>query len=186
MRLADGTASYRRPRFQNHHHLQRQAHLADINNKPGDFIVRRHPRPDGKIRAYEIRIFNGVRGEGQFPMAKPDQVMTNATVKEVMTNATAATSFGSTRAPASSSSSPSTAQPLQEPLTQPGRASDDTPAEPAPAASAKPNSKSPPTWPCRRHPPRRSSMLKPGAKVSVVVNVALDGAATATRITISE
>ena len=61
--------------------------LADI--RPGDFIASGGTRgPDGKIHANEIRIFTGAMGEGQYPMAKPDQVMTNATVTEVMTDAT--------------------------------------------------------------------------------------------------
>jgi len=61
--------------------------LADI--KPGDFIASGGTRgPDGTIHANEIRIFSKPGGEGQFPMAKPDQVMTNATVTEVMTDAT--------------------------------------------------------------------------------------------------
>jgi hypothetical protein len=61
--------------------------LADI--KPGDFIASGGTRgPDGKIHANEIRIFSAPGGEGQFPMAQPGQVMTNATVKEVMTDAT--------------------------------------------------------------------------------------------------
>jgi hypothetical protein len=61
--------------------------LADI--KPGDFIASGGTRgPDGKIRANEIRIFAAPAGEGQFPMAQPNQVMTNASVTAVMTNAT--------------------------------------------------------------------------------------------------
>ena len=66
--------------------------LADI--KPGDFVASGGTRgPDGTITANEIRIFSGARGEGQFPMAGPNQVMTNATVtavatQQVMTNAT--------------------------------------------------------------------------------------------------
>ena len=61
--------------------------LADI--KPGDFIASGGTKgPNGVIRANEIRIFTAPGGEGQFPMAKPGQVMTNATVEEVMTNAT--------------------------------------------------------------------------------------------------
>jgi hypothetical protein len=62
--------------------------VADI--RPGDFVASGGTRgADGKIHANEIRIFTGgARGEGQFPMSQPGQVMTNATVKEVMTDAT--------------------------------------------------------------------------------------------------
>ena len=40
------------------------------------------------LRATEIRIFSAPAGEGQFPMTKPGQTMTNATVKQVVTGAT--------------------------------------------------------------------------------------------------
>jgi hypothetical protein len=61
--------------------------LADI--KPGAFIASGGTKgPDGKIHANEIRIFSAPGGEGQYPMAQPGQVMTNATVKEIMTDAT--------------------------------------------------------------------------------------------------
>jgi hypothetical protein len=63
--------------------------LADI--KPGDFVASGGTRgPDGKIHANEIRIIAAPTpaGEGQFPMAQPGQVMTNATVKQIMTDAT--------------------------------------------------------------------------------------------------
>jgi hypothetical protein len=63
--------------------------LADI--KPGDFVASGGTKgPDGKLHANEIRIIAAPTpaGEGQFPMAQPGQVMTNATVKQVMTDAT--------------------------------------------------------------------------------------------------
>jgi len=61
--------------------------LADI--KPGDFIASAGTRgADGVLRANEIRIFSAPLGEGQFPMTKPGQTMTNATVKQVVTGAT--------------------------------------------------------------------------------------------------
>jgi hypothetical protein len=61
--------------------------LADI--KPGDFIASAGTRgADGVLRANEIRIFSAPAGEGQFPMTKPGQTMTNATVKQVTTGAT--------------------------------------------------------------------------------------------------
>ena len=62
--------------------------LADI--KPGDFIASGGTRgPDGVIRANEIRIFSGgAGGEGQFPMAQPGDVMTNATACRAETGAT--------------------------------------------------------------------------------------------------
>jgi hypothetical protein len=61
--------------------------LADI--KPGDFIASAGTRgADGMLRANEIRIFSAPAGEGQFPMTKPGQTMTNATVKQVITGAT--------------------------------------------------------------------------------------------------
>jgi hypothetical protein len=61
--------------------------LADI--RPGDFIASAGTRgPDGVLRANEIRIFPAPLGEGQFPMTKPGQTMTNATVKQVVTGAT--------------------------------------------------------------------------------------------------
>src|SRR5262245_11139136 len=61
--------------------------LADI--KPGDFIASAGTRgSDGVLRANEIRIFSTPAGEGQFPMTKPGQTMTTATVKQVITGAT--------------------------------------------------------------------------------------------------
>src|SRR6478672_10892739 len=61
--------------------------LADI--KPGDFIASAGTRgADGMLRATEIRIFPAPAGEGQFPMTKPGQTMTNATVRQVITSAT--------------------------------------------------------------------------------------------------
>ncbi len=63
-----------------------KATLADI--KPGDFVATGGTLgADGKIHSNEIRIFPEAmrgRGEGQFPMQQPGQIMTNATIEQVV------------------------------------------------------------------------------------------------------
>lgn len=156
--------------------------LADI--KPGDFIASGGTRgPDGKIHANEIRIFTGARGEGQFPMAQPNQVMTNATVTQVMTNATVKQVGESSGVPVIKLTFHGSGAPGSPACT--GRAADapggagtgcvgetefDVPANVAVVASL----------------PGDPSMLKPGAKASINVSVSPEGTATATRITIAE
>lgn len=151
--------------------------LADI--KPGDFIASGGTRgPDGKIHANEIRIFSGVRGEGQFPMSQPGQVMTNATVKAVETGATVKQvgsvggvpmiklSYHGAGAPgAANCTGRSTDAPGGEGKGCVGETEFDVPANTPVVASL----------------PGNPAMLKPGAKASMTV---ANGAAT--RVTISE
>ncbi len=151
--------------------------LADI--KPGDFIASGGTRgPDGKIHANEIRIFPGVRGEGQFPMSQPGQVMTNATVKAVETGATVKQvgsvggvpmiklSYHGAGAPgAANCTGRSTDAPGGEGKGCVGETEFDVPANTPVVASL----------------PGNPAMLKPGAKASMTV---ANGAAT--RVTVSE
>lgn len=156
--------------------------LADI--KPGDFIASGGTRgPDGKIHANEIRIFSGVRGEGQFPMAKPDQVMTNATVKEVMTNATVKQVGTSSGVPVIKLSFHGDAAPGAANCT--GRAAD-APGGPGTGCVGETEFEVPANTPVVATLPGDVSMLKPGAKASVNLMQAADGSMSATRITISD
>jgi len=182
MKLADGTVATAALAPNTTITFNAKRTLADI--KPGDFIASGGTRgPDGIIRANEIRIFSGVRGEGQFPMAKPDQVMTNATVKEVMTNATVKSVGTASGAPVIKLTFHGAAAPGAPNCT--GRASD-APGGAGTGCVGETEFEVPADIPVVATLPGDPSMLKPGAKVSVVVNVAADGAATATRITISE
>ncbi len=156
--------------------------LADI--KPGDFIASGGTRgADGKIRANEIRIFSGVRGEGQFPMAKADQVMTNATVKEVMTNATVKQVGASGGVPVIKLSFHGAAAAGAANCT--GRASD-APGGAGSGCVGETEFEVPANVQVVATLPGDVSMLKPGAKVSVNLMQGPDGAMSATRITISE
>jgi len=156
--------------------------LADI--KPGDFIASGGTRgPDGKIRANEIRIFSGVRGEGQFPMAKPDQVMTNATVKEVMTNATVKQVGSAGGVPVIKLRFHGAAAPGAANCT--GRSSD-APGCTGTGCVGETEFEVPANIPVVATLPGDVSMLKPGAKASVSLMQAADGTMSATRITISE
>ena len=151
--------------------------LADI--KPGDFIASGGTRgPDGKIHANEIRIFPGVRGEGQFPMSQPGQVMPNATVIAVETGATVKQvgsvggvpmiklSYHGAGAPgAANCTGRSTDAPGGEGKGCVGETEFDVPANTPVVASL----------------PGNPAMLKPGAKASMTV---ANGAAT--RVTVSE
>jgi len=182
MKLADGTLATAALTPNTTITFNAKRTLADI--KPGDFIASGGTRgPDGKIRANEIRIFSAVRGEGQFPMAKPDQVMTNATVKEVMTNATVKSVGTASGAPVIKLTFHGAAAPGAANCT--GRASD-APGGAGTGCVGETEFEVPADIPVVATLPGDPSMLKPGAKISVVVNVAPDGAATATRITISE
>jgi hypothetical protein len=156
--------------------------LADI--KPGDFIASGGTRgPDGKIRANEIRIFSGVRGEGQFPMAQPNQVMTNATVKAVETGATVQAVDSKGGVPVIKLSFHGAGAPGSPACT--GRASD-APGGAGTGCVGETEFEVPANVPVVATLPGDPSMLKPGAKVSMNVMVAADGSGTATRITISE
>lgn len=182
MKLADGTVASAAFASSTMITFNARRTLADI--KPGDFIASGGTRgPDGIIRANEIRIFSGVRGEGQFPMAKPDQVMTNATVKEVMTNATVKQVGNASGVPVIKLSFHGAAAPGSANCT--GRASD-APGGAGTGCVGETEFEVPADIPVVATLPGDPTMLKPGAKISVVVNVAPDGAATATRITISE
>jgi len=156
--------------------------LADI--KPGDFIASGGTRgPDGKIHANEIRIFSAVRGEGQFPMAKPDQVMTNATVKEVMTNATVKQVGSSGGAPVIKLSFHGAGAPGSPNCT--GR-STDAPGGAGTGCVGETEFEVPADTPVVALLPGDASMLKPGAKATINVTQAPDGTMSATRITIAE
>ena len=156
--------------------------LADI--KPGDFIASGGTRgADGKIHANEIRIFTGPRGEGQFPMAKPDQVMTNATVKEVMTDATVKEVQNSGGAPVIKLTFHGAGAPGTENCT--GRAAD-APGGAGAGCVGETEFEVPANTPVVASMPGDVSMLKPGAKVSINMTEAPDVGMTATRITISE
>jgi hypothetical protein len=156
--------------------------LADI--KPGDFIASGGTRgPDGKIQANEIRIFSGVRGEGQFPMAKPDQVMTNATVKEVMTDATVKQVGSVAGVPIIKLTFHGSGAPGTADCT--GRSSDASGGA-GTGCVGETEFEVPANTPVVASLPGDVSMLKPGAKVSINVIQAPDGSMSATRITISE
>jgi hypothetical protein len=156
--------------------------LADI--KPGDFIASGGTRgPDGKIQANEIRIFSGVRGEGQFPMAKPDQVMTNATVKEVMTDATVKQVGSAAGVPIIKLTFHGSGAPGAASCT--GRSSD-APGGAGTGCVGETEFEVPANTPVVASLPGDVSMLKPGAKASINVIEASDGGMSATRITISE
>jgi hypothetical protein len=156
--------------------------LADI--KPGDFIASGGTRgPDGKIQANEIRIFSGVRGEGQFPMAKPDQVMTNATVKEVMTDATVKQVGSAGGVPVIKLTFHGAGAPGAANCT--GRSSD-APGGAGSGCVGETEFEVPANVPVVAQLPGDVSMLKPGAKASMNVVQAADGSMSATRITISE
>jgi hypothetical protein len=153
--------------------------LADI--KPGDFIASGGTRgPDGKIQANEIRIFSGVRGEGQFPRAKPDQVMTNATV---MTDATVKQVGSAAGVPIIKLTFHGSGAPGAASCT--GRSSD-APGGAGTGCVGETEFEVPANTPVVASLPGDVSMLKPGAKASINVIEASDGSMSATRITISE
>ena len=161
--------------------------LADI--KPGDFIASGGTRgPDGKIRANEIRIFSGARGEGQFPMAQPNQVMTNATVtqvtsSQVMTNATVKQVGSAAGVPMIKLSYHGAGAAGATDCT--GRAAD-APGGAGTGCVGETEFEVPANVPVVATLPGDVSMLKAGAKASIGVMVSPEGTATATRITISE
>jgi hypothetical protein len=156
--------------------------LADI--KPGDFIASGGTRgPDGKIRANEIRIFSGPRGEGQFPMAKPDQVMTNATVKEVMTGATVKQVGSSGGVPVikltfHGAGAPGTANCS-------GRAAD-APGGTGTGCVGETEFEVPADTPVVAQVLGDPAMLKTGVKATINMTEAADGSFIANRITITE
>jgi hypothetical protein len=154
--------------------------LADI--RPGDFIASGGTRgPDGKLRANEIRIFSAPGGEGQFPMAQPGQTMTNATVKQVMTDATVK-QVGGGGVPVIKLTFHGAGAPGSPNCT--GRAAD-APGGPGTGCTGETEFEVPANVPVVAQSPGDASMLKSGAKVSLVVAKAADGAATASRITIA-
>jgi hypothetical protein len=156
--------------------------LADI--KPGDFIASGGTRgPDGKIHANEIRIFSGPRGEGQFPMAKPDQVMTNATVKEVMTDATVKKVDSAGGVPVIKLTFHGAGAPGSATCT--GRASDAAGGAGA-GCVGETEFEVPANTPVVAQVPGDASMLKAGAKATINMTEAADGTFVANRVTISE
>lgn len=156
--------------------------LADI--KPGDFIASGGTRgPDGIIRANEIRIFTAVRGEGQFPMAKPDQVMTNATVKEVMTDATVKNVSNADGVPVIKLSFHGAAAPGAANCT--GRSSD-APGGAGTGCVGETQFEVPANVPVVAQLPGDPSLLKPGVKATINLTAAPDGTMLAARITVSD
>jgi hypothetical protein len=156
--------------------------LADI--KPGDFIASGGTRgPDGKIHANEIRIFSAPGGEGQFPMAQPGMVMTNATVKEVMTDATVKQVGSAGGVPIIRLSFHGAGAPGAANCT--GHASD-APGGAGQGCVGETEFDVPANVPVVAQLPGDPSMLKPGAKASMTVAKGMDGTASATRVTISQ
>lgn len=156
--------------------------LADI--KPGDFIASGGVRgADGKIHASEIRIFSAPGGEGQFPMAQPGQVMTNATVKQVMTDATVKQVQNGSGAPVIKLSFHGAGAPGAANCT--GRSAD-APGGAGTGCVGETEFDVPANTPVVAVMPGDASMLKPGAKASIGVTKAADGTSSATRITLSK
>lgn len=156
--------------------------LADI--KPGDFIASGGVRgADGKIHASEIRIFPAPAGEGQFPMAQPGQVMTNATVKQVMTDATVKQVKNGSGAPVIKLSFHGAGAPGSANCT--GRAAD-APGGAGSGCVGETEFDVPADTPVVALMPAEASMLKPGEKASIAVTKAADGTSTAMRITLSK
>ena len=156
--------------------------LADI--KPGDFIASGGTRgPDGKIHANEIRIFTGPRGEGQFPMAKPDQVMTNATVTQVMTDATVKQVGNSDGTPVIKLTFHGAGAPGSANCT--GRAAD-APGGTGTGCVGETEFDVPANTPVVAQMPGDPSMLKPGVKATVNMTQAADGTFIANRVTIGQ
>ena len=157
--------------------------LADI--KPGDFIASGGTRgPDGKIRANEIRIFTGPRGEGQFPMQQPNQVMTNATVTQVMTNATVEKVATGSSAPVIKLSFHGAQGPGATNCT--GRSAD-APGGAGKGCTGETEFEVPANVSVIAVLPGDTSMLKPGVKVNVTLTPNADGSsAIANRITVQE
>ena len=154
--------------------------LADI--KPGDFIASAGTRgADNVLRANEIRIFTAPGGEGQFPMTKPGQTMTNATVKQVITGATVKeVSGGKTtviRLTFRGSSPPGSPNCT-------GRAAD-APGGPGTGCVGETEFEVPANVPVVAQVPAESSVLTAGVKASVFIAQASDPS-TATRIIVSK
>jgi endonuclease YncB( thermonuclease family) len=153
--------------------------LADI--KPGDFIASAGTRgADGVLRANEIRIFSAPAGEGQFPMTKPGQTMTNATVKQVITGATVKEISGGgttvirlTFRGAGPPGSPNCT----------GRAAD-SPGGPGTGCVGETEFEVPANVPVVAQMPAKPSVLTTGVKANVVIAPASDPP-TATRIIVS-
>jgi|HubBroStandDraft_2_1064218.scaffolds.fasta_scaffold09832_3 hypothetical protein len=156
--------------------------LADI--KPGDFIASGGTiGPDGRLRANEIRIFSAVRGEGQFPMSQPNQMMTNATVEKVMTNATVQQVGSASGVPVIKLSFHGAGAPGTANCT--GRSSD-APGGAGTGCIGKTEFEVPADVPVVAQLPGNVSMLKAGAKVSMNVTKAVDGTWSAARVTVLE
>jgi hypothetical protein len=154
--------------------------LVDI--KPGDFIASGGTMgPDGKLHAKEIRIFSAPGGEGQFPMAQPGMTMTNATVKQVMTDATVKQVGGTGSAPMIKLTFHGAGAPGAQSCT--GRAAD-APGGPGKGCIGETEFDVPPNTPIVAQEPGDASALKLGAKVSVNIIKADDGATTAIRIAV--
>jgi hypothetical protein len=154
--------------------------LADI--KPGDFIASGGTRgADGKIHANEIRIFSGVRGEGQFPMTEPGHVMTNATVKEIMTGATVKQVGKAGGMPTIKLTFHGAGAPGAANCT--GRSSD-APGGAGKGCIGETWFDVPPGVPVVAVLPGTTAMLKPGVKASMNLARGGDGTTAATRISI--
>jgi hypothetical protein len=156
--------------------------LSDI--KPGDFIASGGTKDkDGKIRANEIRIFTGARGEGQFPMNQPNQVMTNATVTEIGTGATVKQVTDAAGTPVIKLTFHGSGAPGSPNCS--GRASE-APSGAGSGCVGETQFEVPANVPIYAVLPGNPSMLKPGAKVQMNVAVSPDGNGSATRVTVYE
>ena len=126
-------------------------------------------------------IFDAARGEGQFPMAQPGQIMTNATVQQVMTNATVQQVNGSTgtiKLSFKGAGAPGTANCTGRAAEAPGGAGT--------GCTGQTEFEVPANVPIVQQQPGNVSMLKAGAKATMNVSMGADGAATASRVTVSE
>lgn len=156
--------------------------LSDI--KPGDFIASGGTRDkDGKIHANEIRIFTGPRGEGQFPMNLPNQVMTNATVTQIGTSATVKQVTDAGGTPVIKLTFHGAGAPGSANCT--GRASE-APGGAGTGCVGETQFDVPANIPIYAVLPGDLSMLKPGAKVMFNLTVSAEGNGTATRATVYE
>ena len=154
--------------------------LADI--KPGDFIASAGTRgADGVLRANEIRIFSAPASEGQFPMTKPGQTMTNATVKQVITSATVKQISGG-QTTVIKLAFHGAGPPGSANCT--GRAAD-APSGPGKGCVGETEFEVPPNVPVVAQLPAEPSVLTAGAKANAVIAQASDPP-TATRVIVSK
>ncbi len=164
--------------------LQRSVRSSLAAIKPGDFIASGGTRgPDGKIHANEIRIFSAPAGEGQFPMSRPGQVMTNATVQAVMTNATVQQVGSAAGVPVIRLAFHGAGAPGAADCT--GRAAD-APGGVGKGCVGETEFDVPADVPVFALSPGDASMLKPGAMATMFLARSADGKMSALRVTVSQ